>query len=240
MITLKKKKYADSTACDPSHGRQSFINFSNVGPSHRLQFFMNCSRVDPFHRVESFRKRLLQHGSPTGSQILPANVIQHGLLSPWGHRLCWEPAPAGDLHGDTASFKCIYLLRCGVLHRLQVDFCSATNLQDLQGDSLPHHALHHMLQGNLCSGTWSTSPCSFFTDFDVCRVVSLTYSHSSLSSCFSTAVLFLFLKYVIPEVLATSLIGSALASGGSILKLASFGSVRHGGASSSFSQKPPL
>ena len=29
---------------------------------------------------------LLQRGSPTGSQVLPANLLQRGLLSPWGHR----------------------------------------------------------------------------------------------------------------------------------------------------------
>ncbi|KAK4806177.1 hypothetical protein QYF61_001100 [Mycteria americana] len=35
----------------PSHGMQSFTNFSNVGPSHGLQFFKNCSSVGPFQRV---------------------------------------------------------------------------------------------------------------------------------------------------------------------------------------------
>ena len=50
----------------------------------------------------------------------------------------------------------------------------------LQGDSLPHHSLHHMLQGNLCSGAWSTSSPSFFTDLGVCGVVPLTSSHSTL------------------------------------------------------------
>ncbi|XP_061871065.1 PWWP domain-containing DNA repair factor 3A isoform X2 [Colius striatus] len=32
---------------------------------------------------QSFRHRLLQHGSPTGSQVLPANLFLHGLLSVW-------------------------------------------------------------------------------------------------------------------------------------------------------------
>jgi len=40
-----------------------------------------------------------------------------------------------------------------------------------RGINLLHHCLHHGLQGNVLS---------FFTDFYVCRVISLTYSHFSL------------------------------------------------------------
>ena len=69
----------------PSHGRQSFTYFSNVSPSHRLQFFTNCSSMGPFHGVQSFRNRLLQRGSPAGSQVLPANLLQRGFLSPRGN-----------------------------------------------------------------------------------------------------------------------------------------------------------
>jgi len=87
----------------PSHGRQSYTNFFNVGPSHRLQLFKNCSSVCPFHRVQSFRNRLLQLGSPMGSQALTANLLWHGLLSLWVHRSCQEPAPARGLHEVTAS-----------------------------------------------------------------------------------------------------------------------------------------
>ena len=47
------------------------------------------------------------------------------------------------------------------------------------GHSLPQYGLYHRRQGNLCSSAWSTSSHSF-TDLGVCRVVSLTYSHSSL------------------------------------------------------------
>ncbi|KAK4811166.1 hypothetical protein QYF61_019797 [Mycteria americana] len=57
----------------------------------------------------------------------------------------------------------------------RVDICSTVDLHGLQGDSLPHHGLHHGLQGNLCSGTWSTSFPSFFTDLGVCRVQNLAF-----------------------------------------------------------------
>jgi len=75
-----------------SHGRQFSTNFSNVSPSQGLQLFTNCPNVGPFHGVQSFRKRLLQRGSPTGSQALPANLLWHGLLSPWVCRSWQEPA----------------------------------------------------------------------------------------------------------------------------------------------------
>ena len=59
------------------------------------------------------------------------------------------------------------------------------------------------------------SEASFFTDLGVCRVVSLTSSHSSLSTAVPQKV-FPHLKCVITEALPLSLMGSALANGGSI------------------------
>ena len=85
--------------------RQSSTDFSSMSPSHGLQFFMNYSRICPFHGVQSFRSRLFQRASPAGSQVLPANLLQHGLLFPWVHRSCQQPAPAQALHGVTASFE---------------------------------------------------------------------------------------------------------------------------------------
>ena len=81
------------------------MNFSNVGPSHGPQFFTNCSSVGPIHGVESFRSTLLQCGSLVGSQVLPENLLQCGLLSPQIRRSCQEPAPARASHGVTASFE---------------------------------------------------------------------------------------------------------------------------------------
>jgi len=76
-------------------------------------------------------------------------------------------------------------------------------------------------------------PPSFFTDHGVCRVVSLTLSHSSLSTAVFPQFFSPLLKYVVIEVLPPLLIGLALASGGSVLELAGTGFIRHGG---SFSQ----
>ncbi|KAK4811130.1 hypothetical protein QYF61_019761 [Mycteria americana] len=86
-----------------------------------------------------------------GSQVLPANLLQCVLLSPWVHRSCQEPALCGLPTGSQPPSGASTCSSVGVLHRLQ-------------GDSLPHHGLHHKLQGNVSSSTWSTSSPSFFTD----------------------------------------------------------------------------
>jgi len=131
----------------PSHGRQFSTNFSSVSPSHGLQLFTNCPSVAPSHGVQSFRNRLLQRGSPMGSQTLPANLPQHGLLSPWVRRSWQDPAPVWAHHGVTASFRHPPAPAWGPFHELQVDLCSTVDLHGLQRDNLPYHGLQHELQG---------------------------------------------------------------------------------------------
>jgi len=186
----------------------------------------------PSHRVQSFRNRLLQCGSPTGSQALPANLLRRGLLSPWVRRSWQEPVPARAPHRVIASFRHLPAPAWGPFHGIQVDIFSTVHLHGLQGDYLPHHRLHHELQGKtLCSGIWSTSSPFFFTDLGVCRVVSFTSSHSSLSTSSSPQFFFFsLLKYVVTEVLPPLLIGLALASSGSFLELAGTGFVSYGGS----------
>ncbi|GAB0208824.1 mitochondrial enolase superfamily member 1 [Grus japonensis] len=98
-------------------------------------------------------------------------------------------------------------------------------LHGLQGDSLLHHGLHQGLQGDLCSGTWSTSSPSICTDLGVCRV-SYIFSLLSPAAKALSLTVFLLLKYVITE----ALIGLALARGGPVLEPAGIGSVRHRGS----------
>ncbi|KAK4827417.1 hypothetical protein QYF61_017847 [Mycteria americana] len=142
------------------HGRQSSTNFSSVRPSHRLQFFMNCSSVG----CSPSGTDCSSVGPPQGHKPCQQTCSSVGSSLSMGHRSCQEPAPAWASHGVTASFGCIHLLRYGVLnglqvdicstmdlHGLEVDICSTMDLHGLQGDSLPHHGLHHGLQGNLCS-----------------------------------------------------------------------------------------
>jgi len=179
----------------------------------------------PSHEVQSFRNRLLQHGSPMGSQVLPANLLQHGLHSLHG---ATDPVRSLLQHGlpkgSQPPLGHIHLLWNGVLQGLQVDICSTVDLNGLQGDSLSHHDLLHRLQGNICSGIWGTSP-SFCTDLGVCRAVSLTpLLRLPLHSSF-----FPLLKYVFAEELPLSLMDLALASSRSVLGLVGIGSIGHGG-----------
>ncbi|KAK4829372.1 hypothetical protein QYF61_003495 [Mycteria americana] len=120
-----------TTAWDPSHGRQSSMNFSKLSPSHEPQFFINCSSMgSPQGHMSCQQSCSSLHGSTGPARSLLQRRLPMRSQSPLG----------------------IHLLRQGVLHRLQVDIC-----MDL-------HGLHHGLQGNLCSGAWSTSSPSFFTD----------------------------------------------------------------------------
>jgi len=192
--------------------------------------------MGPSHGVQSCRNRLLQHGSPTGSQVLPANLLRRGLLSPRVRRSWQEAAPARAPHGVTASFRHPPAPAWGPFHRLQVDICSTVALYGLHRNTLPHHGLQHKLQGKtLCSSVSSTSsPPSFFTDLGVAELflshhltpVSQMPSHHSF-------FLLLLLKHVIPEALPPSLVGLTFASGGSVLEPTGPGFIRHGG---SFSQ----
>jgi len=50
--------------------------------------------------------RKLQRGSPTGSRVLPANLLWCELLSLLSlHGSCQDPAPAQAPHWVTASFR---------------------------------------------------------------------------------------------------------------------------------------
>ena len=160
-----------------SYGRQFSMNCFSMDSSHRLQFSMNCPRVGPSHRVPSFRNRVLQRGSPTGPQALPANLLQRGLVSPRGHKSWQEPAPVQAPHGVTASFGHPPALAWGPPWAVGRDLLHR-GPPWAAGDSLPHHGLLHRLQGNLWRLEHLLPSCC--TDLGVCRVVSVMYSHSFL------------------------------------------------------------
>jgi len=181
-----------------SHRRQFSTNVSNVSPSHGLQLFTNCPSMGPSHGVQSFRNRLLQRGSPMGSQALPANLLQHGLLSPQVRRSWQESAPVQAPHGVTASFRHPPAPVWGPFHGLQVAICSTMDLHGLQGNNLPHQGLHHEMQGKtLCSdisGTSSPPPPSSLTL--VSAELFLSHCLTPLSNCCLTAEFFLFFLFL--------------------------------------------
>jgi len=170
---------------------------------HKLLQLESCPQATALHE-------LLQHGSPTGSQVLPANLLQCGLLSPRGHRSCQEPASAQASHGVTASFRHAPALASGppraaggdLLHR---GLPWAAGGQHVSSQSSPQAAgeyllrcLKHLLP-LLLHWPWCLQSC---------------FSH--LFSLLSPAViaivqgLFPILNYIITEVLPPSQIGPAL------------------------------
>jgi len=159
----------------PSHGRQSSLNFSNVSPSHRLQFFTNCSNTGPSYQKQAAPLWVCHGVTSPASKPAPAWTS----LSPQGRTSCQESAPCRVSMGSQPTLG-IHLLWCGVLHGLQVEICATMDRHGLQGHSLPHHGLHHRLQGKLCSRAWSTSSPSFCTDLGVCRAVLVSYSRCCL------------------------------------------------------------
>ena len=132
--------------------------------------------------------KLPQHGQGAAlqEQTVPAWAPCQQIFSSVGSSRRGSTGPARSLLQHRLSIGSqppsgIHLIQCGEHRGLQVAICSTVDLHGLQGHSLPHHGLLHELQGNLCSSAWSTSSSSFFTDLGVCRVVSLTYSQSSIA-----------------------------------------------------------
>jgi len=129
-------------------------------------------------------------GPPQGHKPCQQTFSGVGPLST-GPQILAGASPARAPHRVTASFRHPPSPAWGLFHGLQVDICSIVDLHGLQGDSLSHHGLQHELQGkNLCSSVSSTSSPSFLTDLGVCRVVSFTSSHSSLSTAVSLQFFF--------------------------------------------------
>jgi len=199
--------------------------------------------IFPLPQHESFPPAQVLHELPQRASLptgcSPSGTGCSSVGPPQGRKPApaWAPLSAGPTRSllqcrlPTGSLPSagIRLLRCGVLRGLQVDICSTLDLHGLQGDSLPHRGLQHGLQGRISALVpGAPPPPSSFTDLGVCRVVSLAYSHSSLSSAVPQQV-FPLLKYVITDALPPSLMGSALASSGSVVELVGIGSIRYGG-----------
>ncbi|KAK4831401.1 hypothetical protein QYF61_017532 [Mycteria americana] len=97
----------------------------------------------PSHGIQSFKNC---------SSMSPFHRVQsfrNGLLQSGLHGLQFLPE---NLLLHWLSMGC------------RADICFDVVLHGLQGDNVCRHSVHHGLQGNLCSGTWSTSSPSFFTD----------------------------------------------------------------------------
>lgn len=200
----------------PSHRIKSCINVNMIA-SHGLIIHKLLQRESLPHGAilhERAPPTWVSHGSPHPQQT--CSII--GLPGAWyctsfpqGHSLLWIQTSAPVWGPLWAAGRSLFHRGCPWA----------------AGAQLPHHGLHQRLQGNLFSDGWSTSSLSFFTDLGVYRVFFLMHSNSSLHLQVRIPSPPPFLNFITPEVLPLLLTGSALASSGSIVKLAGIASVRH-------------
>ncbi|XP_032913876.1 uncharacterized protein LOC116995338 [Catharus ustulatus] len=151
---------------------------------------------------------LLQCVFSTEDQVLPVNLLQHGL-------------PTGS-----QPPLVIHLLQHRILRGLQVDLCIAVILRGLQG---------HSCLTMLCRGISALVPGTRPVPSSPLTLVSaeLLVSHILISCLPLTASGRLFapiLNSGISEVLSPSLMDLALASSGSVLVLGGIGFLGHGGS----------
>lgn len=137
--------------------------------------------IHPFHGVQSFRNRLLQYGSPTASEVLPANLFLSRLLY-IGCSFCQKPATMWPLQGLQLPSGHVCFLLCGVLHVMQGG-------QLVSSWSSPWAARQFLLQ------LLEYLP-SFFTHVALFMAISLTFFSLHLSLSFWAAFSILF-KHVI-------------------------------------------
>ena len=161
----------------------------SVSPSHGLQLFTNCLSVGPFPR-----------GAVLQEQAAPA-WVPHRVTSPASKpALAWAPLSMGP---QVLAGACSSTGSPQGHSLLQASTCSGVGSlpQAIGGD-----LLHHGCRGTTCLTTvfitsckgrvsapisWAPPLPSCFTDLRVCRVVSLTSSHSSLYSAISLQIFFL-------------------------------------------------
>lgn len=175
----------------------------------------------------------------SGMSSSPLLLVSFGFVCKlkfvWGFGLVPRTSlPA--YHGITASLRHIHLLWHEVPPGLQVSHCSPMVLHGWKGPSCLTLVCYMELPPLLHQeGLLS----SFFTGLGVCRDVSHILIPLS-SSCVEMGWgLLPLLKFIIPKV-PSLLLGLASDSDGSGLEQAGISSVRHGGASDSFSLKAAL
>ena len=143
---------------------------------HMLSLLLVLPHTLPLHQCEVPPTGDSQWEGPTSPVwVLPVGCRSSLTAPAWvllmGAVLQEQAAPVWVPHGVTGPARRPFLV-CAPLHRPQVlagtcsstgspwDHCltcSTMDLHGLQGHSLPHYGLLHGLQGNLCSGAWSSS-----------------------------------------------------------------------------------
>lgn len=168
------------------HGEKSFP-FFNVGSlpwDTVLDEVLQCGSIPRATVIHKQRVSLSQCAVLQGQAAplwvllrvtIPTKKPAGDLLSPHLFRSLPGACSSTCLPQGHSLLSSIHLLE----HGLQV-ISASPGCPWASGTQLPHHGLHHWLQGNLISGTWSTSLPSFSTDLGACRIIlNLLFSVSS-------------------------------------------------------------
>lgn len=161
----------------PEEENSSYSSSYPVGnPSVRRQSSTILSSVNPFHKLWLTSPAVL-HGviNPASK---PDSAWIHVFLH--DHRSCRVPESSVGFTQD-CSFLLVHLHPSQVLHRLQMNLCSTMDLHRLKGHSCLT-TVCTMGCREICSSAWSTWSSSFTSNLGVCKVISLAYSHSSVTA----------------------------------------------------------
>lgn len=120
---------------------------SSMGSIPQETVFCELLQHESFHTVQSFRNDLLQCRSPTGSQVLPENLLHCGLLCMCEllTRTCSSMGPPQDYNFLQGARTCSRVVPST---GYSVDICSTVILHG-QENNLLCHGLHYRLQDSL-------------------------------------------------------------------------------------------
>jgi len=198
------------------------MNFSILSPSHRLQFFMNCPSVGPSHL--SLGTGCSSVGPPWGPASKPAPVWSSHSMCP---QVLAETCSSLDSPQDHIFLR-TYISSMGSSTGFRRISAPPWTSLGCRGTACFTMVFIMGCRGKIYAPVPRAPPLSPSSLTLVSAESFLSHSVTPLSSLLFHHTFFPLLKSVIPEALPLSLIGSALASSGSVLEPAGIGFIRHG------------
>ena len=140
----------------PSTVPQHLNRVGRAGPiaaTGSVNCLLTISQIQGFISGTRTIQKSQQRGQGKQGAMMNTGCLQHSSEQVWVHESELRWGSWAMIRGCgwmsqvrlARIIKFCWLLWRGVLHGLQVDICSIMDLHGLQGDSLPHHGLHHGL-----------------------------------------------------------------------------------------------
>lgn len=104
-----------SSVWGPSHGRvvHALLQCESIPWAAVLCKLLQSGSL--FHCMQAFKDMLLHHGSFTGLRVLPGNLLQCGLFSPWVCRSLPGGCSSMGLLWGPSLLSGIHIFQCGSL-----------------------------------------------------------------------------------------------------------------------------